>query len=78
MFDHPSNPGYPTRWHARDYGLFSLNPFGQKGFDEDQPAKSTKLPAGQKLNFRWRVVIHPGDAETGGVAAMYKTFAASK
>ena len=30
MFDHPQSPRNPTYWHARDYGLFALNPFGQK------------------------------------------------
>ena len=30
IIDHPSNPGYPTYWHARGYGLFAANPFGQK------------------------------------------------
>ena len=28
--DHPKNVSYPTFWHARDYGLFSANPFGAK------------------------------------------------
>ena len=78
ILDHPSNPGSPTRWHARDYGLFSLNPFGRMAFDESQPENITKLAAGQKMTFRWRVVIHPGDAASGGVADLYKTFAAGK
>jgi hypothetical protein len=78
IFDHPSNPGHPTRWHARDYGLFSLNPFGQHGFDEAEQPKIVKLATGQKLNFKWRVVIHSGDAESGGVAALYKAYAANK
>jgi hypothetical protein len=78
MFDHPSNPGYPTRWHARDYGLFSLNPFGQKGFDPAQPAKATTIAKGKKLTYRWRVVIHPGDAKSANVDAMYKSWAGSK
>ena len=30
IFDHPKNPGYPTYWHARGYGLFAANPLGQK------------------------------------------------
>lgn len=78
IFDHPSNPGSPTRWHARDYGLFSLNPFGQKGFDPTQPEKVTSIAAGKKLSYRWRVVIHPGDAATGNVSALYKAWAGSK
>jgi len=76
IFDNPQNPHYPTYWHARDYGLFSLNPFGQNSFDESQPENINKLATGQKLTFRWRVVIHPGDAATGGVAGLYKDYVA--
>ena len=31
MLDHPKNPGYPTYWHARGYGLFAANPLGPEG-----------------------------------------------
>ena len=74
IFDHPSNPNHPTYWHARDYGLFSLNPFGQSAFDPKAEERRTKLPRGQKLTYRWRVVVHPGDAETGRVADLYQEF----
>src|SRR5262249_18115193 len=53
IFDQPSNPRHPTYWHARDYGLFALNPFGRKAFDETQEESAWKLPNGQKLEFRW-------------------------
>ncbi len=76
IFDHPDNPRRPTRWHARDYGLFALNPFGRNAFDPKQDVSHWKLPPGQKLRFRWRVVIHPGDAETGKVAELYRAYAA--
>lgn len=76
MFDHPSNPRHPTYWHARDYGLFALNPFGRNAFDPDQPESRWKIPKGQTITFRWRVVIHPGDAETGHVADLYREYAA--
>ena len=76
MFDHPGNPRHPTYWHARDYGLFALNPFGQHAFDPKQPESQLKLPAGQKLTFNWRVVIHPGDADTAHIADLYKQYAA--
>jgi hypothetical protein len=78
MFDHPENPRHPTYWHARDYGLFALNPFGQAAFDEKLEESKWKLPKGDKLSFRWRVVIHPGDAETGNVADLYRVFSASR
>ena len=32
ILDHPSNPGYPTHWHARGYGLFAANPLGPDSF----------------------------------------------
>jgi hypothetical protein len=78
MFDHPANPHHPTYWHARDYGLFSLNPFGQNAFDENAAENRVKLPVGQSMVFRWRVVIHSGDAQTAQVADLYKAFAEAK
>lgn len=74
MFDNPSNPRYPTYWHARDYGLFALDPFGQNAFDNTKDESQWKIPQGRKIAFRWRVVIHPGDAETGHVADLYKQY----
>ncbi len=78
IFDNPQNPRHPTYWHARDYGLFALNPFGQNAFDPDKEESHWKLPAGQKLVFQWRVVIHPGDAETAHVADLYNQYAAKR
>jgi hypothetical protein len=75
MFDHPSNPRHPTYWHARDYGLFSLNPFGRAAFDDKQEESQWKLAKGDILVFRWLVAIHPGDASTGHVAELYKAYA---
>ena len=76
IFDHPSNLNHPTYWHTRDYGLFALDPFGQHAFDPKMEERNTKLPAGRKLVYRWRVVIHPGDVESGHVAELYKEYAA--
>ena len=78
IFDHPSNPHHPTYWHARDYGLFSLNPFGQNAFDPSAPENIQKLAPGQKLTFHWRLVIHPGDAQAYNVAGLYRAFASGR
>lgn len=75
IFDHPSNPGYPVHWHARDYGLFAVNPWGQHAFDPAAPEAHTALPAKGSLRFRWRVVIHAGDTATAHVAELYQEFA---
>ncbi len=76
IFDHPMNPRHPVRWHVRGYGLFAANPFGLAEFENDKTkdGKMT-LPQGEKLRFRYRVVIHPGDTQTAGIAQMYKTWA---
>ncbi|MGA3189972.1 MAG: PmoA family protein [Bryobacteraceae bacterium] len=74
IFDNPQNTHSPAYWHARDYGLVALNPFGQQAFDENLSENTTKLATGQKLTYRWRIVIHPGDATSGGVAELYKQY----
>ena len=67
VFDHPSNPRHPTRWHARDYGLFAANPFCEAEMDKSKTegAGDFKLEAGKSVTFRYRVLIHEGapDAE---------------
>jgi hypothetical protein len=78
MFDHPGNPRHPTYWHARDYGLFALNPFGRNAFDPKQEESDWKVPTGQKVEFRWRVLIHPGDAQSGRVAVLYDEYAGKR
>ena len=61
MMDHPDNVGYPTYWHARGYGLFAANPLGQKALSEGKEELNFKLPKGDSVTFRYRVVIHSGE-----------------
>jgi hypothetical protein len=75
IFDSPANPRFPTYWHSRDYGLFALNPFGQKAFDKDAAESRWTLEAGHSLRFRWRVVIHPGSTASAHIAELYDEFA---
>ena len=77
IFDHPSNPSHPVRWHARGYGLFAVNPFGLSVFtyDKSQNGAITVEP-GKSLHFRYRVVVHPGDVKTLDLPALYAKFAA--
>jgi hypothetical protein len=62
IIDHPKNPGYPTYWHARGYGLFAANPLGQKVFSEGKEELNMVLSQGQKAVFRYRIIIHSGRA----------------
>ncbi|MDE3162011.1 MAG: PmoA family protein [Acidobacteriota bacterium] len=57
IFDHPKNPGYPTYWHARGYGLFAANPLGRSIFDASQPPFNYTLDKGQTAVFRYRVAL---------------------
>jgi hypothetical protein len=61
ILDHPGNPGYPTYWHARGYGLFAANPLGRSIFDPKQPPFNFTLEKGQSATFRYRVVLASGE-----------------
>ncbi len=76
IFDHPENPCHPTYWHARGYGLCAANPFGLRDFlgDEAQDGSMTIPPGGQAV-FRYRVVIHQGDAGEADVERLYGEYA---
>ena len=69
IFDHPKNPWSPCPWFTRDYGFASPT---QMNFME----KSWELAAGQSVTFRYRVVLHAGDPQVAGLAAVYKEWAA--
>ena len=57
IIDHPSNVGYPTYWHARDYGLFASNTLGQKIFSEGEIELNFSLKKGESVTFKYRLVV---------------------
>ena len=78
ILDHPANPGFPTYWHARGYGLYAANNFGQNAFDPKQPERKTTLQPNESLTFRHRVLILNGTAEPDRIAAEHRTFSSQK
>ena len=60
IIDHPENPGYPTHWHARNYGLFAGNTLGQKIFSEGKLELNYKLAKGESGQFNYRILINCG------------------
>jgi hypothetical protein len=79
MFDHPSNPKFPTFWMARGYGLLAANCFGESEFTGDKTRDgSLTIPAGGKMDFHYRVVVHLGDAKAAGVGKLFDAWAARK
>jgi|WetSurMetagenome_2_1015567.scaffolds.fasta_scaffold141813_1 hypothetical protein len=60
IFDHPKNTGFPSYFHARGYGLFSINNLGQKGYDANQPKRETMLKKGESITLRHRIYVRSG------------------
>jgi len=80
MIDHPANPGYPTYWHARGYGLFAANPLGQKIFSQGRETLDFHLDKGQSVTFRYRIVLAAGNRRlsTDGIRQLAGDFARLK
>ena len=72
IFDDPQNVGFPTYWHARDYGLFSANPLGQKVFSEGQEELNFSLAPGESTTFRYRVLVLSGMQTSEEIASYYQ------
>jgi hypothetical protein len=81
ILDHPHNFRYPTRWHARGYGLNSANPFAVGSFKRAASKEKSyrkdgewTIRQGTQLAFRYRVVLHDGDAAQAGIESMHNAF----
>jgi hypothetical protein len=76
LMDHPQNPGFPTYWHARGYGLFAANPFGAKAFTDGKEKIDFALDTGKSALFRHRLLILSGPFSADKAEAAWKEFAA--
>ena len=76
IFDNPKNPGYPTTWHARGYGLFAANPLAPSVFDPKQPPLNLTLETGQSATFRYRVMLSSQAANPEALNREAQAFAA--
>lgn len=74
IMDQPSN-FRPSRYHVRDYGLFSVSPFGEGAYQQDNnKAQPVVLESGKSLRLRYGLYVHTGNAVTGKVADAYQKF----
>jgi len=74
ILDHPKNPGAPTYWHARGYGLFAVNPFGWKDFTNGREELNFSLKAGESAVFRYAVAVLSGAFSEARAEELYKSF----
>jgi hypothetical protein len=76
ILDHPKNPGYPTYWHARGYGLFAANPLGQRVLSNGKETLDFALEPNRSATFRYRVLILSDDASPAEIESRWNRFAA--
>lgn len=75
IFDNPKNPGYPAYAHARGYGLFSINNFGQNSYDPKQEKRSYIIEKGKPVTLYHRFYIQSGSELTAEKATrIFKEF----
>lgn len=77
ILDHPSNPGFPTYWHARGYGLFAANPLGEKVFSNGKEELNFTLGPNQSVTFRYRILISSEILTPESTETAYKNFVSS-
>ena len=75
ILDRPGNPGYPTYWHARGYGLFAANPLGAHIFDPQAPQMDFKVAKGDSTTFRYRVLLSSKPLDATAMNAEADAFA---
>jgi hypothetical protein len=78
ILDRPGNPGFPTYWHARPWGLFAANPLGQKALSKGKDTLDFKLPAKGAATFAYRLLILSKAATAAEMEAEYKAWTAPR
>lgn len=74
LMDHPGNINFPSCWHARGYGLFSVNNLGRNVFNKKLDSFQMVLDKGDSILFRHRFVVANGVLSSQEVESLYKTF----
>ncbi len=77
ILDNPENPGFPTYWHARGYGLFAANPLGEKVFSNGKEELNFSLAPHASVTFRYRILISSEILTPEATEAAYKDFVAA-
>ena len=71
IMQHPSNKWFPSPWFTRDYGFMSPTPMYWP-----ENGETTALKKGEKVNLRYRVIVHGGTVEEAGIGKLYEHYKA--
>lgn len=69
IMQHPSNRWYPSPWFTRDYGFMSPTPMYWP-----ENGKTTELKKGEKINLRYRVLVHAGNSGEANIARLFEQY----
>jgi len=69
ILQHPANKWFPAPWFTRDYGFFSPTPMY---WPENE--KATDLKKGDKIELRYRVLVHTGDHNEADIASQFEKY----
>jgi hypothetical protein len=75
MLDNPKNPGFPTYWHARGYGLFAANPLGAKVFSNGKEELNYAIDKGRRATFHYLLMVLSGPFSKERAEQAYAEFA---
>lgn len=74
LMDHPANLNYPACWHARGYGLFSINNLGRQVYNQELDRFQLLLRKGESITFRHRFVVAAEDLDEEKIGELYEDF----
>ena len=77
VLEDPRNPGHPSRWQVRPYGLLAANPFANGAFSDDpDDDRPTVVDSYGGLRLRYRIVVAPRTLGFVEVDALWAELAA--
>ena len=74
LMDHPGNLNHPPCWHARGYGLFSVNNLGRQAYNKRLERFQMELNSGESISFRHRFVSAASPLKDSEIEALYQDF----
>ena len=75
IFDHPKS-FKKSRYHVRDYGLFTLSPFGDRAYTNGaEPAAPLTLEPGKSVKLHYGLHVRDYAGNTQEAAAAFQRFA---